>query len=1372
MVSSERGGGGSYSEPRSTLIEPVSIYPLLASTARNILEEKDSSLVLQNICREACRVLEADRSMIAQVRTDVSPYRTILSSYELPEFFIEAFHESSVIPSILEDVSREGPPKVIPDIQNVSPVFSEEAILASGHRTTVVIPLNVGGKLFGELALYHLEVREYTKEEIYLAGTLGDLASLAIENSQLVDSLENRIVEQVSLQRALRHITNKDNVDEITQAILEESESVMGTERCGLVLYNSDKDDIDFFLGRGVSQRFKEDIENLSEPFSICRRYISDPTLQAPSIFPDLLKEDQFKGIHAREGHKSMVVFPLKNEGKNFGILIYYWTLMREFDDQIVSLGQAFADHVSVAIQKTRLLEKTREDYSRQQITGDIARAIGSMLEPDKLFQAITREIRKYVPCDRCVIVTYLQETEKFHYWQIDSQIEMSPPSSLNDSLASLARAAYKDGAPAYCPDISLADYSDSRLARAGLRSVLVIPIMREGEAIAHITLSKKEKDAFSDVQIRLLVSVAGHLASAFRNASLFRQSEERASRLAVLHELNRKIAKNLDLAEVLDSITQSVNELLHSDAALIYFINEKTGELVPRAQSGSIPELSLAEHAIKPGAGVVGKVLESGEGIVVADVEGDPDWVRFDWIRENGIHSYIGYPLMLAGKVVGVIAGFSQTKDYFSPENMEFLSTLSSQAAIAIENARLYRETEERGRQLGTLVELGQHVSRGLDFTSVLDSIVEAAATLFNGDAIFRLLEGDHLVMAAATPGARKFMVRERVRVGVPMSGLVAETGEPMFSSDPENDSRLLPELRSVLWGGRPVSVMVVPVRLGDRIVGTLGIYREKGYEFGEEVLFLANTLADQAAIAVENSRLHEEARRSRDFFQSVVDDNADAIIVTDKERRIVCWNTAAENLYGYTESEVFGRSLVDLVVPEGQRNDWNIKHKEQFADLRAQGRVHYPEELRCRKDGTLLSVEVVVSPVKNEKGEIVAFCSFNKDLTNRKLEEEMLIEAKVAAEKANMAKTEFLSNVTHELRSPLNSVIGFSELLLQKTRDGQVLRFLPKIRDAGKYLASLIDDLRDMDRIESAKMKLDCSDVHLNDLIQNLIESWTANLPEGFSLEFDMDPGCGVISCDPVRIRQVLYNLFDNSIKYSSEPGKIRIKSQNKITEVWVSVQDQGVGLGPGEREIIFDRFRQIGKGTSRAAGGMGIGLYLVHQFLAMHGGHIWVDSELGQGSTFTFALPKGKTQEIVSASPDEIAAGADGEEPWAGCRLLVVDDLEMFHLYASMLMASAEEIYSAYNGEEGVEMARRFQPDIILMDMRMPIMNGYEAIACLKGDPAMKDIPIIAVTAQAMEEDRALCFQAGADSYATKPIDRKFLAQEVWRLLNDSK
>ncbi len=542
---------------------------------------------------------------------------------------------------------------------------------------------------------------------------------------------------------------------------------------------------------------------------------------------------------------------------------------------------------------------------------------------------------------------------------------------------------------------------------------------------------------------------------------------------------------------------------------------------------------------------------------------------------------------------------------------------------------------------------------------------------------------------------------------------------------------------------------------------------------DYSADDLKLAEAFGELASIAIENSRLHEEARRSRDFFRSVVDDNAEAIVISDLERKVICWNRGAESLFGYTEQEASGRSILDLIVLEEDKAEWNLKYKENMKDFLRNGKLHLAETRRRRKDGAVISVEITISPVKNDRGEIVAFCAFCKDLAEWKRAEEILIESKVVAEKANQTKSEFLSNVSHELRSPLNSVIGFSELLMQKTKDEEVLRLLPKIRDAGKYLTRLIDDLRDVDRIESSKMKLDLEDVVLNDLVENMIDSWTANLADGYSIVADLDPGCGRVGCDPVRVRQILNNMLDNAVKYSPDPCVIRVRTQAKITEMWISVQDRGLGLGPGEREVIFDRFRQLERGNVRSSGGMGIGLYLVRQLVTMHGGHIWVDSEKGRGSTFTFSLPCRSVDEEEGGWTGAHAGAAPGEEElWAGRSILLVDDLEMFHMYIKMLMGSAAGLHSAYNGREGVEMARRLRPDIILMDLRMPVMNGYEAIERLKADPETRDIPIIAVTAQAMREDMDRCRQVGAEGYVTKPIDKKFLAKEVGRLVRDGR
>jgi CheY-like chemotaxis protein len=356
----------------------------------------------------------------------------------------------------------------------------------------------------------------------------------------------------------------------------------------------------------------------------------------------------------------------------------------------------------------------------------------------------------------------------------------------------------------------------------------------------------------------------------------------------------------------------------------------------------------------------------------------------------------------------------------------------------------------------------------------------------------------------------------------------------------------------------------------------------------------------------------------------------------------------------------------------------------------------------------------------------------------------------------------------MSHELRSPLGAVIGFSDLLLRDSKDEMVGQLAPKIRDSGKYLLAMIEEILDFDRIEAGKIKLKIELAVINDIASEVVNSWHPRLPGIFSMSLELDSGCGVIDCDSTRISQILNNLIDNAIKYSPDGGSIEVRTLSKDDEIWVSVQDEGMGMGSDAKETIFDRFQQLESGYTRRAGGLGIGLALARELLDMHGGEIWVESNGGEGSTFIFALPKTQvSRPDTSSHTDEDETATDGE-PWDGRVILIVDDVEHYHEYMRLLMKSATRVESAYNGQEAIEAARNLRPDLILMDLRMPVLDGFEAIVRLKFDPAMKDIPILAVTAQAMEEDRMRSMQVGANGYITKPIDIEAFRKEVARVL----
>lgn len=376
----------------------------------------------------------------------------------------------------------------------------------------------------------------------------------------------------------------------------------------------------------------------------------------------------------------------------------------------------------------------------------------------------------------------------------------------------------------------------------------------------------------------------------------------------------------------------------------------------------------------------------------------------------------------------------------------------------------------------------------------------------------------------------------------------------------------------------------------------------------------------------------------------------------------------------------------------------------------------------------------------------------------------------ARDRAEEANQAKSEFLSNMNHELRSPLNAIIGFSDVVLLNSKDAETVNLVGKVKDAGKYLAHLIEDLLDLDRIEVGGVRLDLQEIPLNRLVASTVETQLSQLPKGFSLECTLDPACGAVVCDPTRIRQVLQNLLDNAVKYSPGGGTVRIRTWLEPGEVRVSVQDDGMGIAPEHQRVIFERFRQLESGHRRRAGGLGIGLSLTQRLLALHGGRIWVESRVGGGSTFTFALP------TLRSAGEPSGPGAGGrtraeepEEPWSGRSVLIVDDVEDYHKLMRLLMRQADRILSAFDGREAVEIARRERPDLILMDLRMPVLDGFEAIGRIKADAATRGIPILGVSAQVMKEDRDRCLQAGAEGYITKPVDLDALRLEIERVIS---
>ena len=340
----------------------------------------------------------------------------------------------------------------------------------------------------------------------------------------------------------------------------------------------------------------------------------------------------------------------------------------------------------------------------------------------------------------------------------------------------------------------------------------------------------------------------------------------------------------------------------------------------------------------------------------------------------------------------------------------------------------------------------------------------------------------------------------------------------------------------------------------------------------------------------------------------------------MTIGERGIIeSFNPAAERIFGYAAEEVIGQNVSTLMPnPFARDHDLFINNYLRTGDAKVIGIGH-----GRRKDGSTFPLYLAVSEfVRDGKRK---FNGVVRDITEPMQVREELRISKEKAERSDRAKSDFLSNVSHEIRSSLNTVVGYSDLLLMRPMEEKLTRNVARIKEAGVFITRLIEDLIAFDRIEAGEIELDLQSVLINDLVGAMVRARRMELPEGFSTRIILDPNCGVVSLDSVRINQVLANLLDNAAKYSPDGGTVTVCTAACPGEVWVSIKDEGMGMTPEETEVIFNRFHQLESGRTHRAGGLGIGLNLVQELLALHGGRIWVESEKEKGSTFFFALPR---------------------------------------------------------------------------------------------------------------------------------------------------
>jgi signal transduction histidine kinase/CheY-like chemotaxis protein len=407
------------------------------------------------------------------------------------------------------------------------------------------------------------------------------------------------------------------------------------------------------------------------------------------------------------------------------------------------------------------------------------------------------------------------------------------------------------------------------------------------------------------------------------------------------------------------------------------------------------------------------------------------------------------------------------------------------------------------------------------------------------------------------------------------------------------------------------------------------------------------------------------------------------------------------------------------------------------------------------------------IVEQINVDLERMVAQRTHELQEVNRRLKE-----SNQELQRASQLKSEFLANVSHELRTPLNAIIGFSELLQEGSYgpiNDEQREFVADINDSGKHLLSLINDILDLSKIEAGRMTLNREEFNLSSLVREcLTVIRPLALKKNLTLSWDLDEAPALAWADSGMIKQILYNLLANAVKFTPEGGQIELLCRSVGRDLVVSVSDTGIGIPREAQERVFSEFYQVDGSYSRRYQGTGLGLALVKRFAEMHGGEVSVKSTPDEGSTFTFRIPDAiQSTEAATSIRKEISASTQPARPVDGERgvVLVVEDNPVnMRLTRSLLVSSGFQVLEARDSGEAIQQLSRQQPDLILMDVQLPGMDGLELTRRLKKDPKTAEIPTIALTAHAMKGDEERAIEAGCSGYIPKPIDPSRFAEQI--------
>lgn len=1136
--------------------------------------------------------------------------------------------------------------------------FSADGLLlyrqATGGRlpvSSLLIPIQSGEQSIGVLVLDNFNTTGAFKEEDEtLLLSLSQQVGLSLQNVRLVQTTQERAAQLEALTNAATNLTSSLQSNELVGSLLDQLGPVIPFDTATLWL--RDKDRLTVAAARG----FPDTDRRLGLTIAADGAALFKEMIRTGQglVVGDVRQDPRFPTLEAPR--LSWLGLPLVSKNQVIGVLALEKWQAFFFTREHVQVGTTFASQAAVALENARLFEDSsnraselNERSQRLALLNRFSSALGGLLEEDKILELTAYELQDALSAARISIVVFERGNPMWKFSTPKSKTKLPAKlpdapifSRLQESLGVFVTDAI-DSEPDLTP---LASFLGQ-----GNPSLLILPFASGSNLRALIFIQQSESVRFSLAEIELARTLTNQASIALEGARLFQTTSKTADRFSALNAASYQVGANLDPEQVYVAVHNAAKRLMPVESFVISLLDESSNEIDgvylidddKRSPSARIP---LDQ-------GLSGRVISTGEPLLLHGAETVESMNTVVFGKPSTPLSILAVPMVLGGRTIGMLSAQSYEPNVYTEDDLQILSTLANQAIVAIQNGRLFNETQRLAEQLEqrvvertaqlqreqqnteTLLRILTEVSSSLDLDRALNrtlALLNDAIGAEQGTIMLRSVDDNMLHYRAGYGYLTDKVGGEgrgfKLKIGEGLAGWVVENREAALISDLLEDPRWV---RNSSSSREHRSAIVMPLLVAEDVIGVLMVFHRRPSYFSAELLNVVKAIAGQVAVAINNAHLYELIRDQAERLgsmlrreqedasrsQAILEAVADGVLVTGGHNRISFMNRSAEQILDLEAGrivgqplDVFGGLFGKAAGPWMQTiNDWSDTPASYDGET-------FAEQLDLQ-NGRIVLVHLAPVILQND---FLGTVSIFRDITH---------EVEV-----DRLKSEFVATVSHELRTPMTSIRGYTDVLLMGAAGAMnenQTHFLNIIKSNTERLNILVNDLLDVSRIESGKVTLSPQALDVREIAEDVIEdvlrrSQEENKPIGLSL--DVPNKLPYVYGDMERVRQILSNLVSNAYHYTPENGTIKVQVQplNGGHEVQVNVEDNGIGISLEDQERVFQRFYRGEHPLVLATPGTGLGLSIVKQIVEMHDGRIWMKSSgiPGEGSTFSFTLP----------------------------------------------------------------------------------------------------------------------------------------------------